>query len=298
MRGVSPEDRILVAGEALVDLVPAADGTLSPYPGGGPFTTARALGRLGRPVAFAGRLSTDRFGERMAAMLAADGVAADATERTSDPTTLALAEVDAAGAATYRFYTEGTSAPGLTAEAAGEPAVLHAGTLGLVLEPMAAAVESLVARLAGRALIMVDPNIRTPAIGDEAGYRARLDRVLAHTDVVKVSDEDLAWLAPGETLLERGPAVALVTRGGEGATVHGAFGTAEVAAPRVAVADTIGAGDTFGAGWLAWWTEHGLGRSALGDRDAVAEATAFACRAAAITCSRAGADPPRRAELD
>ena len=112
MRGVSPEDRILVAGEALVDLVPAADGTLSPYPGGGPFTTARALARLGRPVAFAGRLSTDRFGERMAAMLAADGVAADATERTGDPTTLALAEIDAAGAATYRFYTEGTSAPG------------------------------------------------------------------------------------------------------------------------------------------------------------------------------------------
>jgi fructokinase len=234
----------------------------------------------------------------MAAMLSADGVAADATERTPDPTTLALAEVDAAGAATYRFYTEGTSAPGLTAEAAGEPAVLHAGTLGLVLEPMAAAVEALVARLAGRALIMLDPNIRTAAIADEAGYRARLDRVLAHTDVVKVSDEDLAWLAPGGTLLERGPAVALVTRGGHGATVHGAFGTVEVAAPPVTVADTIGAGDTFGAGWLAWWTEHGLSRSALRDGDAVAEATAFACRAAAITCSRAGADPPRRAELD
>ena len=295
---MSPEHRILVAGEALVDLVPAEDGTLTPYPGGGPFTTARALGRLGRPVAFAGRLSTDRFGERMAAMLAADGVAADATERTGDPTTLALAEVDAAGAATYRFYTEGTSAPGLAAAAAGEPAVLHAGTLGLVLEPMATAVEALIARLAGRALVMLDPNIRTAAVTDEAAYRARLDRVLRHADVVKVSDEDLAWLAPGESLLERGPAVTLVTRGGEGATAHGPFGTLEVAAPRISVADTIGAGDTFGAGWLAWWTEHGLGTGALADCDAVAEATSFACRAAAITCSRAGADPPRRAELD
>ncbi len=294
---MSPEHRILVAGEALVDLVPAEDGTLTPYPGGGPFTTARALGRLGRPVAFAGRLSTDRFGERMAAMLAADGVAADATERTGDPTTLALAEVDAAGGATYRFYTEGTSAPGLAAAAAGEPAVLHAGTLGLVLEPMATAVEALIARLAGRALVMLDPNIRTAAVTDEAGYRARLDRVLRHADVVKVSDEDLAWLAPGESLLERGPAVTLVTRGGEGATAHGPFGTLEVAAPRITVADTIGAGDTFGAGWLAWWTEHGLGMGALADRDAVAEATSFACRAAAITCSRAGADPPRRDEL-
>jgi len=288
---------IVVAGEALVDLVPGQDDALRAHPGGGPFNTARTIGRLGQPVAFLGRLSCDRFGRTLEAMLEADGVGLGCVVRTDEPTTLALAEVDAAGAATYRFYTEGTSAPGLTAAAAGEPAVLHAGTLGLVLEPMARAVEALVARLAGRALIMVDPNIRTAAIADETGYRARLDRVLAHTDVVKVSDEDLAWLAPGGTLLERGPAVALVTRGGEGATVHGAFGTVEVAAPPVAVADTIGAGDTFGAGWLAWWTEHGLGPSALGDRDAVAEATAFACRAAAITCSRPGADPPRRAEL-
>ena len=295
---MSPADRIVVTGEALVDLVPAGDGTLSPYPGGGPFTTARALGRLGRPVAFAGRLSTDRFGDRMAAMLAADGVALDATERTDEPTTLALAEVDAAGVARYRFYTAGTAAAGLAAVAAGEPAVLHAGTLGLVLEPMATAVEALVARLAGRALVMIDPNVRPAAIADEPAYRARLDRVLAHADVVKVSDEDLAWLAPGETLLDRGPAVALVTRGGDGATVHGAFGSLEVDVPRVAVADTIGAGDTFSAGWLAWWTERRLGRGALGDRDAVAAATAFACRAAAITCSRAGADPPWRAELD
>ena len=291
------DERILVAGEALVDLVPGADGTLSPYPGGGPFTTARALGRLGRPVAFAGRLSTDRFGERMAAMLAADGVALDATERTDDPTTLALAEVDATGAAAYRFYTEGTSAPGLQAAGPDTAAVLHVGTLGLVLEPMAAAVEALAGRLAGRALVMVDPNLRPAAIADEAGYRARLRRVLAASDVVKVSDEDLAWLAPGETLLERGPAVSLITRGGDGATVHGTFGAVEVAAPAVAVADTIGAGDTFSAGWLAWWTEHGLGRDALADRDAVAAATDFACRAAAIACSRPGADPPRRDEL-
>jgi fructokinase len=297
VRDVRPDERILVAGEALVDLVPGEDGTLSPYPGGGPFTTARALGRLGRPVAFAGRLGTDRFGEQMAAMLAADGVALDAAERTNDPTTLALAEVDADGAAAYRFYTEGTSAPGLQAAAIDVAAVLHVGTLGLVLEPMASAVEALVGRLAGRALVMVDPNIRPAAIADERGYRARLARVLARSDVVKVSDDDLGWLAPGETLLERGPAVSLVTRGGEGATVHGAFGTVDVAAPAVAVADTIGAGDTFSAGWLAWWTEHGRGRDALADRDAVVAATAFACRAAAITCSRAGADPPHLQDL-
>jgi len=307
VRGVSPEDRILVAGEALVDLVPAADGTLSPYPGGGPFTTARALGRLGRPVAFAGRLSTDRFGERMAAMLAADGVAADATERTGDPTTLALAEVDATGAATYRFYERGTSAPGLTEAdalaAATRAAYLHVGTLGLLLEPMAAALEALATRLAGDALVMVDPNCR-PAMGG-GEYRSRLERVLAVADVVKVSDDDLAFLAPGvpalqaaRALLDRGPSVVLLTRGSEGAIAIAAGQEDAVPAPPVDVVDTIGAGDAFSGGWLAHWAEHGLGRGDLARPDAVRAATRFACLVAALTCARAGASPPRRAELE
>jgi fructokinase len=300
-------DRLaVVAGEALIDLVPAPGDTLAAHPGGGPFNTARTLGRLERPVAYLGRLSEDRFGARMAALLASDGVLADAIVHTADPTTLALAEVDETGAATYRFYERGTSAPGLTeadalAALPAAVAYLHVGTLGLVLEPMARALEALVARLAGEALVMVDPNCR-PALPPDRG---RLARVLAGADVVKVSDDDLAWLSPGvppleagRVLLDGGAAVVLLTRGGKGAFAIDADGAVEVAAPPVDVVDTIGAGDAFSGGWLAYWSEHGLGRAELAQRDAVLAATRFACLVAALTCARAGAEPPRRTELE
>jgi len=304
-----PTDRlIVVAGEALIDLVPAAAGELAAHPGGGPFNTARTLGRLERPVAYLGRISNDRFGTQLAELLAADGVSLDALVRTEDPTTLALAELDAAGAASYRFYERGTSAQGLTeadALAALPPAAafLHVGTLGLVLEPMAAALELLATRLAGEVLLMVDPNCR-PAIA-RGDYRARLERVLALANVVKVSEEDLAWLAPGvpaveaaRALLEGGPAVVLLTLGGDGAVAIGRELEVGVPAPPVEVVDTIGAGDAFSGGWLAYWAEHGLGRAELADSGAVVAATRFACHVAALTCARAGASPPRRAELE
>jgi fructokinase len=294
---------ILVAGEALVDLVPRADGSLAPLPGGGPFNTARTLGRLERPVAYLGRLSTDRFGEQMADALTEDGVRLDAAVRTDDPTTLALVELDARGSAQYRFYTEGTSVPGLTeadALAAPECAVLHVGTLALVLEPIASSLEALVGNKGVRPLCYLDPNVRPSAIPDEAAYRARLDRMLALTDVVKVSDEDLAYLVPGaapedaaRSLLEKGPQVILLTRGAEGAVALGAFGGRRVAAPRVHVVDTIGAGDAFSGGFLAKWEPGGD----LADGDLVEAATAFACTVAAMTCAKAGAEPPRLAEF-
>jgi fructokinase len=306
---VAGADLILIAGEALIDLVPVGDGTLAAHPGGGPFNTARALGRLERPVAYLGRISTDRFGAELAGALAADGVRLDVHVRTDDPTTLALVELDAHGVGQYRFYTEGTAAPGLTeADALGAlPAAvgyLHVGTLGLVLEPMAAALEALAGALSGRALVMVDPNCRPAIIADPPGYRSRLARVLAGADVVKVSEEDLAWLAPGvpaasaaRALLGQGPAVVLLTRGGDGALVLSGEGEQTVSAPPVEVVDTIGAGDAFSGGWLAWWSEQGFGRAELADAGAIADATAFACRVAALTCARAGASPPRRAEL-
>jgi fructokinase len=292
-----------VAGEALVDLVPRADGSLAPLPGGGPFNTARTLGRLERPVAYLGRLSTDRFGEQMADALTEDGVRLDAAVRTDDPTTLALVELDARGSARYRFYTEGTSAPGLTeadALAAPECAMLHVGTLALVMEPIASALEALCKKRARHVSCMLDPNVRPSAIPDEAAYRARLDRMLAVTDVVKASDEDLAYLVPGappedaaRSLLEKGPKVILLTRGGEGAVALGAFGERHVAAPRVQVVDTIGAGDAFSGGFLAKWQPGGD----LADGDLVEAATAFACTVAALTCAKAGAEPPRLAEF-
>lgn len=301
---------ILVAGEALFDLVLQGSGDeLRGHPGGGPFNTARTIGRLEEPVAFLGRVSVDRFGRRLAAMLAEDGVGGACVVETNDPTTLAIAEVDHEGVARYRFYERGTSASGLTTEAAlaALPEAvdsLHVGTLGLALEPVATATEAVVERLAGDALVAVDPNIRPWVVDDEVAYRGRLDRVFARSHVLKVSEEDLAWLRPGlgaaeavRSLLDSGPSVGLLTRGPQGALVVTRTAEVAVPAPRAKVVDTIGAGDAFGGGFLAWWSREGLGRDDLERIDPVVEATRFACLVAARTCSRPGAEPPYRSEL-
>jgi fructokinase len=301
---------ILVGGEALYDLVlqdSAED--LRGHPGGGPFNTARTVGRLDQPVAYLGRLSSDSFGQRLQAMLVEDGVALDAVVPTDDPTTLALAEVDHDGVARYRFYERGTSAPGLTVEAAlgAVPAdvdILHVGTLGLALEPVATALEAVVERLAGTALVAVDPNCRPWVVDDVDAYRARIHRVLSHAHLLKVSEEDIEFLEPDRgavdgvrALLECGPSVGLLTRGPNGALVVTRTAEVAVPAPRAKVVDTIGAGDAFGGGFLAWWSERGLGPDDLGQIDLVVEATEFACLVAARTCSRPGASPPWRHEL-
>jgi fructokinase len=293
---------ILVGGEALYDLVPQGErDDLAGHPGGGPFTTARTIARLEQPVAFLGRLSTDRFGRRLEAMLAEDGVDLGSLVRTDEPTTLALAEVDRDGVARYRFYERGTAAPGLTPAAALEAIpedleVLHVGSLGLALEPVASALEAVVDRVADDALVAVDPNCRPWAIDDRAAYRARLDRVLARSHVLKLSEEDVAWLEPDlpsvegvRALMDGGPAVGLLTRGPGGALVVTRTAEVAVPAPRAKVVDTIGAGDAFGGGFLAWWRERGLTRTRLGEIDLAVEATRFACLVAARTWERAGA---------
>jgi fructokinase len=303
------DDVIVVAGEALVDLVPDADGGFAVHAGGGPFNAARTLGRLARPVAFLGRLSTDRLGGRLREALVADGVALVPGLDTAAPTTLAVAEVDPAGTASYGFYTEGTSAPGLTPDAAldalpGRVSMLHVGTLGLVLEPIAHAIEAVVERVAGSGLVLIDLNCRPAAITDEASYRARLGRLLRRCDVVKASYDDLAWLRPelprvdaARGLFSAGPDTVLVTRGADGAIAMSAAAETEIPAPPVQVVDTIGAGDAFGAAFLAWWHRAGLGVPDLDRFDAVEEAARFATLVATRTCVRAGAAPPRLADL-
>jgi fructokinase len=301
---------ILVGGEALYDLVlqdSAED--LRGHPGGGPFNTARTIGRLQQPVAYLGRMSSDQFGQRLEALLVDDGVSLESVVRTEDPTTLALAEVDHDGVARYRFYERGTSAPGLTPEAAlaalpPQVDVVHVGTLGLALEPVATALEAVVSELAGHALVAVDPNCRPWVVDDHDAYRTRIGRVLEHAHVLKVSEEDLEFLEPDRSgvdavraLLDHGPGVGLLTRGPNGALVVTRTAEVAVPAPRAKVVDTIGAGDAFGGGFLAWWSERGLGRDELGQIDLVVEATEFACLVAARTCSRPGASPPWRHEL-
>jgi fructokinase len=303
------DDLILVGGEALYDLVLDDADALRAHPGGGPFNTARTIGRLEQPVAYLGRVSTDRFGRTLDRMLAADGVRLDAVVHTEQPTTLALAEIDDDGVATYRFYEQGTSAPGLTAAVAvaalpASVGILHVGTLGITLEPMASALEAVVKALADRALVALDPNCRPWVITDPDGYRRRLRRLLRRSHLLKVSEEDLAYLDPhrppieaGRALLDYGPAVALVTRGPLGAVVVTPDEEIVVPAPPIDLVDTIGAGDAFSGGFLAWWRSQGLGRDELRHLDVVVEATRFACQVAARTCERAGASPPHLSEL-
>jgi fructokinase len=286
---------IVFAGEALVDLAFGERGELVPLIGGGPFTAARAAARLGADARFLGRLSTDRFGGQLRAALAGDGVGLDAAVSTEDPTTLALVELDAAGVASYRFYTEGTSAPGLTdATLPDDTAVFCVGTLGLVFDPSASTLEAAVAAAPGHVLIAVDPNCRPVAIADEATYRARLDRILARADLVKARDADLAYLRPGvgpaeamRSLLPAG-AAGVVTLGGDGALIIIDREAIAVPAPPVAVVDTIGAGDAFLGALLARWD---------GDAATLRDAVTFAVAVAAKTCERAGSSPPTLAEL-
>jgi fructokinase len=184
-------------------------------------------------------------------------------------------------------------------------AAFYLGTLGLVLEPMASTLEALVQGLDDETLVALDPNCRPATIEDPAAFRGRLNRLLARTDVVKVSEDDLAWLHPGSDpvtaardLLARDDAVALITLGGAGAMVVTATKAIEVRSPSVEVVDTIGAGDAFIGAFLAQRRSRGLGRADLGRIDEVERAAMFAARVASLTCTGAGADPPRLAELE
>src|SRR4051812_3497383 len=217
---------IVVGGEALIDLVPHEAGELRAHPGGGPYNTARTLGRLEQEVHYLGCLSRDGFGARLRARLEEDGVRLDTAVATPRPTTLALAELDQHGAATYRFYTDGTSAPALTPEQAlavlpERVDILHVGTLGLVMEPVAAALQAVVEAVADRALVMVDPNCRPTFIEDRDAYRRGLAATLRYTHVVKGSGDDLEDPTPGASLTEAarapladGPGRALGAPGG------------------------------------------------------------------------------------
>jgi fructokinase len=301
---------IAVTGEALIDLVLDHDGRLAAQPGGGPFNTARTIGRLGAAPAFLGRLSQDSFGDLLRKCLTEDGVTLAVTLPTAAPTTLAVVNVNPAGAPRYQFYLSGTSAssldhPLMSASLPDQVTALHAGSLALVTEPIATSIERLI--LGGvppDTLVMIDPNCRPEAISDPPAYRARLSRILRRADVVKASVEDLGYLYPGETaqtaataLLHQGPGLVLITNGSRPAQalLPGQEISAEV--PAVQVVDTIGAGDAFGGAFLAWWTRNGLTRSGLHRPDAVTEALQAAVEVAALTCTRAGAEPPWLAEV-
>ncbi|MCX5057942.1 carbohydrate kinase [Streptomyces sp. NBC_00201] len=299
---------IVVAGEALIDLVPHGTGALAalkPALGGGPYNTAVALGRLGSPTAFCSRTSHDAFGEALLDRLREAGVDVSAVQRGPEPTTLALATLDGNGSAAYSFYVEGT-ADRLFATPQALPAETRAvsfGTCSLVLEPGATAYESLMRTAAAQGVFTaLDPNIRAGLIPDADAYRARFTSWLPSVTLLKLSEEDALWLGgtPREWLAA-GPAAVVITHGGDGLTAFTRDGTVHaVPGEKVDVVDTIGAGDTVNAALLhALAAQDALSAEALLGlgADGWTRLLRFAARAAAITCSRAGAEPPYASEL-
>jgi fructokinase len=307
---------ILCAGEALIDMLPrqteAGEAAFAPYPGGAVFNTAIALARLEVPVSFFTGLSDDLFGERLSRSLTVNGVDQSLIARSARPTTLAFVTLSG-GNASYTFYDENTA--GRMVSEADLPAIPDAaaagffGGISLAVEPCAEAYATLAARMsAAGKLVMLDPNVRPGFIADEARYRDRMQRLLSLADVVKVSDEDLVWLMGdgdadvlAEAVRANGPALVLVTRGAEGVTVYSDADPLHHPAPKAEVVDTVGAGDTFNAGFLAGLADAGRlsaddVRAGLSE-DALRTALDLGVRAAAVTVARAGANPPWRAEL-
>lgn len=310
--------KIVIAGEALIDLVPhgrEALAALSPRPGGGPYNTAVALGRLGTPTAFLSRVSNDPYGEALMAGLRDAGVDTALVQRGPEPTTLAAAAIGDDGSARYSFYVEGTADRLFTAPGQLPPDVeaVAFGTCSLVLEPGASGYEKVLrAAAADGVLTALDPNIRPPLITDPAAYRDRFASWLPDVALLKLSSEDAGWLAdtadPAAVRdsclrrLDQGPRAVLLTDGPHGLTVFTRrHGTLRVPSDTsLPLADTIGAGDTVNAALLHWLAgRHALTAAAVDalSADDWHAALAFAAHAAAITCSRPGANPPWAREL-
>ena len=304
---------ILCAGEALIDMLPrrseAGEDAFAPHAGGSVFNTAVALGRLGAPVRFFSGLSSDLFGDRLRAVLDEAGVDHSPALTSCRPTTLAFVRLRD-GQATYTFYDENSAMRMLGPDdmpPADAADVLFFGCISLAAEPCGAAYEELMLAAAPERVTMVDTNIRPGFVEDEAVYRDRLLRMTGAADIVKASDEDLRWLeGDGELaelargVLDRGARIVCVTEGARGVTAYRAEAAVHVPAAPAQVVDTVGAGDTFNAGLLTGLHEAGaLTKAALGDlpRETLRAALELGARAAAVTVSRAGANPPRRGEL-
>lgn len=306
---------ILSCGEALIDMLPRTstqgESCFAPYAGGAVFNTAIALGRLGAPSAFFSGVSNDMLGEILADTLTASKVDIRYLARSDRPTTVAFVKL-VNGQATYAFYDEATAGRMLsTTDLPKLPAEIDAlflGGISLVNDPAASTYEALQARECSSRVTMVDPNIRPGFIaGKEAEYRARIERMVARADIVKLSDEDLHWLegqgdltALARGILAKGPKAVFITEGAKGARAVTETQDIFSAAQRVTVVDTVGAGDTFNAGVLAALYMAGalnkVGVASLSDAT-LTEALSLGTRAAAITVSRAGANPPWATEL-
>ncbi|MEQ6202200.1 carbohydrate kinase [Sulfitobacter sp. HNIBRBA2951] len=302
---------IICCGEALIDMIPQA-GALAPHAGGAVFNTAVALGRLDVPVQFLSGVSTDLFGKQLAEGLHASNVGTDLLIRADRPTTLAFVELTD-GHASYTFYDENTAGrmldPAALPDIPADATAMYFGGISLINEPAADFYLALAKREASTRTIVADPNIRANFVTDPERYRARLTQLIACVDILKVSDEDLDWLVEGpqphlekaRILQSQGPSIVVLTKGAQGATaLFGVDETVSVPVPKVTVVDTVGAGDTFNAGFLAALSaEGGLEKSGIATLGAerIIQALQHGAQVAAVTVSRAGANPPWRSEL-
>jgi fructokinase len=305
----------VVCGEALFDVFAAGDTptgmTLDARIGGSPFNVALGLRRLGQPVQFLGGVSRGFMGDRLMKALGAEDIGTACVQVLDAPTTLSLIGLSAQGVPAYSFYGQGCAdrllSPDVLATVPPDTRAIHVGSYAMVVEPVASTQRALIEQWHQRCVIAYDPNVRLNVEPDLQRWRDTLDWMASRTHVLKVSDEDLALLYPGQSHASlalrwrtAGVRTVVVTCGGDGAQAWTPAGDVRVAPVVVEVVDTVGAGDTFQASLLCALAERGkldpAGLATLALRD-WAEVLDFAARAAAITCSRRGADLPRRSEL-
>lgn len=311
-------DRIVVIGEALIDLIQGDDGRYTAKPGGAPANVSIALARLGANVSFAGRMSTDKFGEKLHDWLSPEDIDLSLVERTNDPTSLAVASLDADGKASYSFYLKGTADWGWTLGAfmnleLDPPAALVIGSVATAIQPGAGVIESLAGHLhsTDSSTVVIDLNIR-PGLGFERdAERGRVERQIQLAHIVKASDDDLAWLYPERTPDETATAwsrngghFVIMTRGAAGATLFTPQGhEISVDAPTIELAGTHGVCESFLGAMLYGLQKRGaLGGRAHSllvevDEPNWRDILTLAATVGAITCSRAGCNPPTLAEL-
>ena len=293
---------VWVAGEVLIDLIPKDGGRVA-IVGGGPANTAKALARLGFDSYFIDGISTDAYGEQARAELLADGVKLDYTLSSNSPTCVANVSLDVDGGATYEFLIDGTATfdfnESWLPDPSNPPAVLHVGTLATIVEPGATNLFNWAEKV--KAPLVFDPNIRTSVVSDRARYLAIMEKWAAISSVIKMSEDDLAWLYPdmdfraaAENFINEKTQLVVLTRGASGMDGYTEDGEVSVPGVSVDVVDTVGAGDTVGAILVEAIVKYGLD-NLVGIT--LEKALHRAARAAAITCSRAGANPPTFQEL-
>jgi len=299
-------DHVWVVGEVLIDLIPYTDQHLAVV-GGGPANTAKALAKLGVKTYFIDGVSNDEYGQMAKGELLTANVLLDYAQYSNKPTCTAKVTLSKSGGATYEFIIEGTatfdfSTSWLPDPQSLKPLLLHIGTLATVIEPSASVLFEWVQSVANVAPIVFDPNIRPAVLGDRVEYVKKVEKWVAISSAVKVSDEDLNWLYPGKAIdeivnewLEEGVQLVVVTLGNKGITAYRKNEQVSVDAVKVVVADTVGAGDTVGAVLVEAIVKNGLDRLT---GEVLKSMLNRATKAAAITVSRTGANPPSKEEID